>query len=61
MICIQLLVYRAVVEICIVQYNAVFFICINSTSTRYGLPDMEYFENLVQLPEIETAFLSTQT
>ena len=44
----------------IAQYNAVFSICINSTSTKYGLPDMEYFENVVRLPEIETkrSFLS---
>ena len=39
------------------QYNAVFSICGNSTSTKYGQPDLEYFENLVRLPEIEAAFL----
>ena len=38
-----------------------FSICINSTTTKYGLPDMEYFENLVQLSEIETALLFIQT
>jgi len=30
-----------------------FSICSNSTSTKYGQPDMEYFENLARLPEIE--------
>ena len=44
----------------IAQYKAVFSICINSTSTKYGQPGMEYFENLVLLPENETqrSFLS---
>ena len=44
----------------IAQYNGVFSICINFTSTKYGQLDMEYFENLVWLPEIETqaSFLS---
>ena len=34
--------------------NSVFSICINSTSTKYGLTDMEHFENLVRLPDMET-------
>ena len=33
----------------------------NSASTKYGQPDMEYFESLVRLPEIEAAFLLIQT
>jgi len=31
-----------------------FSTCINSTSTKYGLPDMEDFEKLVRLPDTET-------
>ena len=44
----------------ITQDNSVFPICIYSKSTEYGLLDMEYFENLVRLLEIETqrSFLS---
>ena len=34
-----------------------FSLCINPTSMKYGLRNMEYFEDLVRLPEIETAFL----
>ena len=34
------------------HYNSVFSICANSTSRKYGVPDMEYFENLVRLPDI---------
>ena len=38
-----------------------FSICSNSTSTKYEQADMEYFENLVWLPETEAAFHFMQT
>ena len=35
----------------IAHYNSVFYNCINTTSTKYGLPDTKHFENLVRHSE----------